>query len=268
LSSIGLIGAGNMGTALVRGLIASGRATGEELVVFDIDEKVTGRLEEEFDVTAASSAGDTVRTETETLVLAVKPQIMGSVLEEISDRVGDRPLVVTIAAGVPCAFYLSRLPEGVRLIRAMPNAAAMVGHAATALCKAGAANDEDLRSAVGLFSAFGTAVVVQEKMMNAATALSGSGPGYLFPILEGLVDGGVLMGLDRATARELAVQTMLGAAAMAAEEDASFSELKDRITSPGGTTIAGLRVMERAGLRGILMDTIKAATERADELQS
>ena len=268
MSSIGLIGAGNMGTALVRGLIASGQAAGEELIVFDIDGEKTELLKEAFNVGIASSAADTVGAGTETLVLAVKPQIMGVVLDEISDRVGAQPLVITIAAGVPCSFYLSRLHEGVRLIRAMPNAAAIVGQSATALCKAGNADEEDLRRATGIFTAFGTAVVVDEKMMNVVTALSGSGPGYLFPILEGLTDGGVLMGLDRPTARELAVQTMLGAATMAAQEDASFSELKDRITSPGGTTIAGLRVMERAGARGILMDAIKAATERGDELQS
>jgi pyrroline-5-carboxylate reductase len=150
----------------------------------------------------------------------------------------------------------------------MPNAAAMVSAGATAVCKAGTADDKDLAAAVDLFNAVGSAVMVDEKMMNVVTALSGSGPGYLFIIMEALTDGAVLMGLDRPTARVLAVQTVLGAATMAASGNITFSELKDRITSPGGTTIAGLQVLESGGLRGLIMGAIEAATFRAEELQA
>jgi pyrroline-5-carboxylate reductase len=149
----------------------------------------------------------------------------------------------------------------------MPNAAALVGASATALCKGGSADDNDLEKALGIFSAIGLAVPVQESMMNVVTALSGSGPGYLFPVMEALADGAVLMGLDRPTARSLTAQTFMGSALMALSGDEAFSDLKDRITSPAGTTIAGLQVIERAGLRGIFMDAVQAAARRAEELE-
>jgi pyrroline-5-carboxylate reductase len=148
----------------------------------------------------------------------------------------------------------------------MPNAAAMVGASATALCKAGAADDADMATALELFEAVGKAVKVDEKLMNVVTALSGSGPGYIFPMMEALTDAAVLMGMDRPTARALTIQTFVGSAILAGSGDVSFSELKDRITSPAGTTIAGLHILEKAGLRGILMDAVKAATQRGEEL--
>ncbi|MEJ2718673.1 MAG: pyrroline-5-carboxylate reductase [Deltaproteobacteria bacterium] len=266
LTAIGLIGAGNMGSALIRGLIRAEKSRGDQISVFDIDEKRTQYLGKEYGIVAASSPSDTVQPDTRMLILAVKPQVIEPVLDSISDSIHDRPLVISVAAGIPTALLLSHLPAGARVIRAMPNAAALVGQSATALCKGGAADDEDLRSATDLFDAVGRSVIVEEHMMNAVTALSGSGPGYLFAVMEGLTDGGVRMGLDRATSRQLTVQTVLGAAALAAHENAAFSDLKDRITSPGGTTIAGLQVLERAGLRGILMEAVEAATRRGEEL--
>ncbi len=235
---------------------------------FDID---SGRLKaavNEFGIEAAPGLSDTVTPDTDVLILAVKPQVIGQVLESIAHQAHERLVVVSIAAGITTGFILSKLKGPARVIRAMPNAAAMVSAGATALCKAGAADDKDLSGAVDLFGAVGAAVPVDEKMMNAVTALSGSGPGYLFVIMEALTDGGVLMGLDRPTARALAVQTVLGAATMAASGNFTFSELKDRITSPGGTTIAGLQVLESGGLRGLIMDAIEAATLRAEELQA
>jgi pyrroline-5-carboxylate reductase len=266
LTAIGLIGAGNMGSALIRGLIQAGKSKAAQISVFDIDETKTQYLEKKYGIIAASSPRDTVRPETRILILAVKPQVIEPALDSISDSIHDRPLVISVAAGVPIELLLSRLPSGARVIRSMPNAAALVGQSATALCKGGTADDDDLRSAAELFDAVGRSVIVEEQMMNVVTALSGSGPGYLFAVMEGLTDGGVHMGLDRATARQLTVQTVLGAAALAAHENAPFSDLKDRITSPGGTTIAGLQVLERAGLRGILMDAVEAATRRGEEL--
>ncbi|MGO9571604.1 MAG: pyrroline-5-carboxylate reductase family protein, partial [Desulfomonilaceae bacterium] len=192
---------------------------------------------------------------------------MEEVILSIADKVHDTLVVISVAAGISTGFILSLLNFPARIIRAMPNAAAMVGASATALCKAGSADDGDLEKAVDIFSAIGLAVTVEEKMMNVVTALSGSGPGYLFPIMEALTDGAVLMGLDRPTARALAGQTFMGAAIMALSGNEAFSDLKDRITSPGGTTIAGLQVMEQGGLRGILMDTVQAAVCRAEELE-
>jgi pyrroline-5-carboxylate reductase len=266
MQSLGVIGAGNMGSALIRGLVVSGKARPETISVFDVDANKSESLARELGITRVSALGETVHGSTGMLVLAVKPQILGEVVERVADSVHDTLVVVSVAAGIPTDFILSRLCRPVRVIRAMPNAAAMVGASATALCKAGMADDADMAAALDLFRAFGLAVAVEEKMMNVVTALSGSGPGYIFPMMEAFADGAVLMGMDRPTARQLIIQTFLGAAMMAGADVAGFSELKDRITSPGGTTIAGLQVMEREGLRGILMDTVAAATRRGEEL--
>ncbi|MFH0821586.1 MAG: pyrroline-5-carboxylate reductase [Pseudomonadota bacterium] len=268
MSRIGVIGVGNMGAALVKGLIASGKSSGSDIVVFDVDQAKVRSLADECSVGISASAVGTVEHGTDIVLLAVKPQVVGAALDEISPAVGPAALVISIAAGISTEFILSHLNPKARVIRAMPNAAAMVGQSATAVCKGGAADDSDLGTALDLFAAIGKAVPVPEKIMNVVTALSGSGPGYLFVIMEALTDGAVLMGLDRPTARALAVQTVLGSAEIAMKDGAPFGELKDRITSPGGTTIAGLRTMERAGLRGILMDTVAAATLRGEELSS
>ncbi len=263
---IGIIGAGNMGSALVRGLIGSGKTIPEMISIFDVDPTKALMLQQELKIHSAREIGGTIESDTEILILAVKPQIVGDVIDSIAGEIHDALIIISIAAGISTGFILSRLNFPARVIRAMPNAAAMVGESATAVCKAGIADDGDLQKALDIFSAIGLALPVEEKMMNVVTALSGSGPGYLFPIMEALTDGAVLMGLDRPTARALAVQTFKGASIMALSGSEPFSGLKDRITSPGGTTIAGLQIMEQAGLRGILMDTVQAAVLRAEEL--
>jgi pyrroline-5-carboxylate reductase len=263
-----LIGVGNIGSALVRGLIQSRKATGQQIVVFDIDRAKCQSLEKDFQITIASAIGDAIRPDTEILVLAVKPQIMRPVLDEVAARIQNRPLVVSVAAGISTNFILGRLHPKARVIRAMPTAAALIGKSITALCRAGGAGDDDLERAAEIFNAIGRTVMVEERLMNAVTALSASGLGYIFVIMEALTDAGVGMGLDRATSRELTIWTMLGAAALAAETNTPFGELKERITTPGGTTMAGLQVLERAGLRGMLIDAVEAATKRAEELQT
>jgi pyrroline-5-carboxylate reductase len=147
----------------------------------------------------------------------------------------------------------------------MPNAAAMVGQSSTAICAGGVANEHDMITAKRLFESIGTVVEVDEKNLNAVTALSGSGPGYLFLVMEAMTDAGVLMGLSRSIARELTVQTFLGAATMASQGK-SFSDLKDLITSPGGTTISGLKIMELAGVRGTFMQAVENAAHRAEQM--
>ncbi len=266
VSTIGIIGAGNMGSALIRGLLQAGTIEAEMIRVFDIDPARVLALKEEFGIRMVQQIGETIGSERSILVLAVKPQVMTGVLDSIAERIHERLVVISIAAGISTSFILSRLKSPARIIRAMPNAAAMVCSSATALCKAGTADDGDIEMALSLFSAIGHAVAVEEKMMNVVTALSASGPGYLFVMMEALTDAGVRMGLDRQTSRELTVQMVKGAAVMATSDNTPFGELKDRITSPGGTTLAGLQVMERAGFRGIIMDAVEAATHRADEL--
>jgi len=266
LEGIGIIGAGNMGSALVRGLIRAGKARPQSILVFDVDTSKTKSLVQDLGVRAALTLEETLSPDIRTIIVAVKPQNMADVLDSMRSGIHDRLLVISIAAGIATEFILERLGERARVIRAMPNAAAMVGESATALCRAGGASDEDVENAVEIFSAVGRAVIVQEKLMNLVTGLAGSGPAYVFAIMEALIDAGVLLGLDRATARALTVQTILGAATMAAQEEVHLGMLKDRITSPGGTTIAGLHVLEREGLGGILMDAVVAATRRGEEL--
>lgn len=264
---ISVIGAGNMGSALIRGLLGSEKAMPETISVFDIDPAKALALQQQLNVRLAEDIGEAIESDTDILILAVKPQIIEEVILSIADKIHDTLVLISVAAGISTGFILSLLNFPARVVRAMPNAAALVGASATALCKAGSADEGDLEQALNIFSAIGLAVTVEEKMMNVVTALSGSGPGYLFPIMEALTDGAVLMGLDRPTARALAGQTFMGAAIMALSGDEAFSDLKDRVTSPGGTTIAGLQIMERGGLRGILMDTVQAAARRAEALE-
>jgi pyrroline-5-carboxylate reductase len=267
VKKIGIIGVGNMGSALIKGLIQSGKAMPQMICAYDVDQRKIEELRNSLGVTQAATPLEAIQDDTEVLFLAVKPQIIDAAIETISEKLGPDILIISIAAGVSTHRILEAAGFQARVIRAMPNAPAMIQQGATAICKGGSANEDDLNAALELFSAIGQAVVVEEKLMNAVTGLSGSGPGYLFALMEAFTDGGVLMGLDRATARKLIVQTFLGAAKMAMESGESFSDLKDKITSPGGTTIAGMSVLERAGARGIMMDAVRAATQRGFELE-
>jgi pyrroline-5-carboxylate reductase len=201
LERIGVIGGGNMGSALIRGLVGSGRAQAEMISAFDVDRDKLSILEKELGIRVVDTVEKTVGPDTGMIVLAVKPQNIAEVLDSIADRVHDGLLIVSIAAGISTTFILSKLRRPARVIRAMPNAAALVSRSATALCKGGTADDGDMRKASDIFSAIGSAVTVDEKMMNLVTGLSGSGPAYIFAVMEGLTDAGVLMGLDRPTAR-------------------------------------------------------------------
>jgi pyrroline-5-carboxylate reductase len=257
-----------MGSALIKGLIQSGKTSPDMVRAFDVDSGKTDALVRDLGITAVSTLQGTVSKDDTILILAVKPQVIGSVLDALASELHDRVLIISIAAGISTSFLSNRIGQSIRLIRAMPNAAAVIGQSITALSKGGAASDHDLRMAQQIFSAIGHVVTVEESMMNAVTALSSSGLGYLFLIMEALTDAGVRVGLDRKTARDLTVHTLGGAAAMAESSDMSFCALKDIITSPAGTTIAGLQVIEKAGLRGTLMDAVEAATMRASELSA
>ncbi len=260
-----IIGVGNMGAAIVRGLILSSVMEPDNVIIFDPDKDKMARLNSEFGVAVSDSLNSVVGHDIGVILVAVKPQIIFGVLDSLSSLLRQDSLVISIAAGISTSQLITRMGNDKRVIRAMPNAAAMVGQSATALCKGGAANDEDLETAKELFNAVGSTVCVDEKALNAVTALSGGGPGYLFAVMEAMSDAGVLLGLPRDVARKLTVQTFSGAAAMAAQGK-SFSDLKDMITSPGGTTISGLKIMEKAGTRGVFMETIAAAACRADDL--
>lgn len=262
---IGFVGGGNMGEALIKGMISASLVSKDQIHVYDISTPRLQYLHENYHVRVYSDLGETAET-SQLIILAVKPQNMNEVLRELSNKVAHVPLVISIAAGVTLAALSDRLPKGLPLIRVMPNTPALVLEGASALARGHDVTDEQMRMAKTLFQSVGKAIEVEEKWMDTVTGLSGSGPAYVLLLLEALIDGGVLMGLPRQISRELVVQTVLGTAKMVQETGKHPAELKDIITSPGGTTIYGLQVMEENSVRGALIGAVQAASERSKEL--
>ncbi len=263
--NIGFLGGGNMGEAMIKGLIAASLLDAAQIHVFDVSAPRMEHLRSAYGIQLSHDAGRLARS-SRLLVLAVKPQVMPVALNELRPHLSHNPLVISIAAGIPIAALVEGLDPGVRIIRVMPNAPALVLEGASALARGPGATDHDMALALALFRAVGKAIEVDESMLDAVTGLSGSGPGYILLVLEGLIDAGVLMGLPRQVARELVLQTAVGTARMAQEMGKHPAELKDLITSPGGTTIRGLRVLEERGVRGALLNAVEAATLRSMEL--
>jgi pyrroline-5-carboxylate reductase len=200
------------------------------------------------------------------VVLSVKPQILDKVLREVGDQLKSGTLVISIAAGVDTETIEAAVAEGVRVVRAMPNTPALVGAGATAIAAGRHASEADLATARAVFDAVGITVTLDESHLDAVTGLSGSGPAYIFLILEALADAGVKVGLSRRNAQRLAAQTVMGSAKMLLETDEHVGHLKDMVTSPGGTAIAGLHTLEEGGLRTTLINAVETATKRAREL--
>ncbi len=259
---LGFIGAGAMGGAIIQGLLAGGRVAGENLVYYD-PERTRQTQMDRLGVQAAPALAGVM--EAQVVLLAVKPQVMGQVLAGIGGAAGPGHLIISIAAGVALRTLETALPQS-RVIRVMPNTPTLVGAGMAALAPGSRATPEDLALALEIFEGVGRAVVVEERMMDAVTGLSGSGPAYVAVFLEALTDGGVKMGLPRPLALLLASQTVIGAARLCLEKEISPGMLKDLVTSPGGTTIAGLHVLEEGGFRGLVMSAVEAAARRSREL--
>ncbi len=262
---IGFIGLGNMGSALIKGIVNAGLYEPHSILGYDKDPKKLDALASDVHITPAGSNEKVVET-CSTLVLAVKPQDIKGVLKELAPVVSQDQLFISIAAGIPISLITHLLGKEIPLVRAMPNTPALIGKGVTALAPGGAATEEHLRLAVAIFDAVGTTVVVDEAEMDAVTAVSGSGPGFVFRIMEGFVEAAVEGGLDRETAIALVTGTFLGASALATESGDALAVLRQRVTSPGGTTAAGLSVMEEMGLDVILRKVIEAACTRSKEL--
>jgi pyrroline-5-carboxylate reductase len=261
---IGFLGGGNMGEALIRGLVKTGLIPADDLFVADVRLSRLEELARVYGLHTLSDNGLLVRR-VDVVILAVKPQILAAVLREIAPATPGK-LLISVAAGVSTAVIRDHLPAGVRLIRTMPNAPALVLEGATAIAKSDGLEPGDLEVAQEIFGAVGRAVVLEEELMDAVTGLSGSGPAYIALVVEALADGGVKVGLDRQTAMTLAAQTVLGAARLLIETGTHPGQLKDMVTSPGGTAIAGIHTLESGGLRRTLMDAVERATQRSREL--
>jgi pyrroline-5-carboxylate reductase len=261
---LGFIGVGNMGEALVKGLIASKAAAPSQILVSARRPERMRELVKLYGVRSASNAE--VARDSDVLVLAVKPQILDTVLRGIAQDLARDRLVISVAAGVPIAAIERRLQPPMRIVRAMPNTPATVGAGATAIALGEHATDADLATAKTIFDSVGLTVVLDEVQLDAVTGLSGSGPAYIFLIIEALADAGVKVGLSRRSALQLAAQTVFGSAKLLLESGQHPGLLKDGVTSPGGTAIAGLHTLEAGGLRNVLMTAVEVATRRSREL--
>jgi pyrroline-5-carboxylate reductase len=262
---IGFFGAGKMATALAQGWIKAGLVAVERVCASD---PLTAAREAFTGATGATvfEENHLVITSSDVLVFAVKPQSMPELLQEVRRNLKPQHLLVSIAAGITIPQIADVLGPTQRIIRVMPNTPCLVGASASAFAASQSATPADLHLIESLLNSVGRSFPVKERWLDAVTGLSGSGPAFVFMMIEALSDGGVRMGLPRDLATMLAAQTLFGSAKMLLESGLHCGQLKDMVTSPGGTTIAGLHALERGGLRAALMDAVEAATQRAVEL--
>ncbi len=261
----GFIGAGNMATALIKGLIQSGVYGRDQILASDFNEEALKNLSSQFGLKCSSSNRELVN-DCSIIVLSVKPQNMRDVLEDVKGEIRDDHLFISIAAGIPLSLINGIIEKDIPLIRVMPNTPALVQKGASALAGSKSAGPEHMAKAMAIFGAVGETVEVEESMMNAVTALSGSGPGYVFRMMECMVDAGISAGLEKEKALKLVIQTFLGAAYLAKESEESLFSLREKVTSPGGTTAEGLAAFDEMGLKDITVKAVKAACRRSVEL--
>jgi pyrroline-5-carboxylate reductase len=260
---LAIFGAGVMGETLLSGLIRAGRPASDLVVT----ERRTDRAEElrgKYGVKVVSNVE--AAEVADTLVLVVKPQDMGALCDEIADHVRPGALVVSLAAGITTSFLEERLADGVPVVRVMPNTPALVDQGMSAVSPGEHCDEEHLAEAEALLGTVGKVVRVEEKHLDAVTAVSGSGPAYLFYVAEAMIEAGVFLGMPRATATELVVQTFYGAATMLRETGEHPSVLRENVTSPGGTTVAALRTLDDHKVRAAFISALEAARDRSHEL--
>jgi pyrroline-5-carboxylate reductase len=266
MKRIGFIGAGNMAGAIVKGLLRTGKWSPDDIAASDAADAQLRRLKKLYKIETTRDNRALVRG-AKTIVLAVKPQIMAQVLDEIRLESSPKKLFVSIAAGFPLQRLEQGLGRGTRVVRVMPNTPCLIGKGMSVAVAGAHATPADLKETLKLFAACGEAVsITGEALLDAVTALSGSGPAFVYLFAEALSDGGVRGGLSSQLATKLAFQTLTGAAAMLLESGMSPRDLRDMVTSPGGTTLAGLTALDQHGFRDTVIAAIEAATRRAHEL--
>lgn len=263
---IGLIGIGAMGSALLKGLLDGG-VPPEQIVAYDTFETKLVAVADKYGIEASPDVRGVAESAT-VIFIAVKPQDMKALLKEMGPSMRDGQLVVSIAAGVTIHDIEKRIEREVGVIRVMPNTPCLVGEGAIALSAGKYVSDDEMKMVVSWLETLGFVRVVPEKLMDAVTGLSGSGPAYVYMMIEALSDGGVLAGMPRSLASELAAQTVLGAAKMVLETGEHPAVLREMVTSPGGTSAAGLLQLEEGGVRAAVIKAVRAAAERSKELGS
>ncbi len=263
--TVGFLGAGKMASALASGFVRGGMTTRDSLIASDVSALARSAFSEGVGGKSTDSNPEVARFAS-VIVVAVKPDQVADVLREIGPHVKGTHLIVSIAAGVTIGKMEAALPAGTRVVRVMPNTPALVGASASGFSLGHSATSEDAHLVTKLFSSVGLAVQVKEALLDAVTGLSGSGPAYVYMMIEALSDGGVAAGLPRDVATKLAAQTLLGAAKMALETSLHPGALKDMVTSPGGTTIEGVHELEKGGVRAALMNAVRAASDKSRKL--
>jgi pyrroline-5-carboxylate reductase len=256
-----------MGEALLRGIIGSGLMSPDDVLASDMDSEKLKNLSNELKITAVENNCELVE-QSDIILFAVKPNVIKAVLSEVSSCLNPPRWCISIAAGVGTDTIESILQAGVPVVRVMPSTPAMVYEGMAAICPGKHARDEHMQKTQKMLQSVGKAITVQEKLMDAVTALSGSGPAFVFLIIEALTDAGVQLGLSHADAATMAAQTVLGAGKMVVETGEHPAILKNRVTSPGGTTAAGLYQLERNGVRAAIVDAVVSAAMRAKQLSS
>jgi pyrroline-5-carboxylate reductase len=263
MTQVAIIGAGVMGETLLSGLVRAGRRV-DDLLVGEKRRECANELTERYGVTVVGNVE--AARKADTLALVVKPQDMGELLDEIAGVVRPGQLIVSLAAGITTGFIESRLPEGVAVVRVMPNTPALVDEGMAAISRGSHCGEKHLLEAEELMSSTGRVLRVPEKQQDAVTAISGSGPAYLFFVVEAMIEAGVHLGLPRATASELVVQTVVGSAKLLRETGEHPVVLRERVTSPGGTTAAAIRELEDHKVRAAFMTALESARDRSRAL--
>jgi pyrroline-5-carboxylate reductase len=262
---IGFIGAGNMAEALMKGIMSAGLATKDEIIASDPSTERKEFISSSHGVRVTGDNVEVVRS-ANLIVLAVKPGNVSLVMDELKPYLTTDHLLISIAAGVRIAHIESKLNYGVRVVRVMPNQPCLVGASASAFALGKSAKPDDKDTVMRILKSVGIAFQVDEKHLDAVTGLSGSGPAFVYLVIEAMADGGVLAGLPRDIATKLAAQTVFGAAKTILDTNAHPAMMKDMVASPAGTTIEGLLILEESGVRGAFMEAVEAATKKSKEL--
>ena len=265
IKKVGFIGCGNMGSSMVGGLIKSGFLKSEEIIVSTKTEASSKKLRDEFKV-ATTLDSKTVAKESETIILAVKPNMYKSVVEEIKSELAEDKLIITIAAGISIENMEEWLGDDLKIIRTMPNTPALVGQAMSAVCPNKNVSEEELKYCINIFESFGECEVLEEKYFDGFIAVAGSSPAYVFMFIEAMADGAVKLGIPRAKAYKMAAQSVLGSAKMVLETGKHPGELKDMVCSPAGTTIDAVVELEKLGFRNSVIQAMDKCAEKSKNM--